>query len=157
MHVFSYLETCRDSHRINIVKNNTSKRFVSDIADFANLVYPNEPIIGALETEEQAIGVFQILQTDVDAYIRQLKPNILKYDVKTPTLGYPSLNFGVSKGMTLERVLIFPNKPLSSFLLDPSKGLKAPDKYYVGVTRARYSLAFVVEKLKPNQYFLKIV
>ncbi|WP_339311702.1 UvrD-helicase domain-containing protein [Paenibacillus sp. FSL M7-0896] len=155
MHVFSYLETCRDSHRINIVKNNTSKRFVSDIADFANLVYPNEPIIGALETEEQAIGVFQILQTDVDAYIRQLKPNILKYDVKTPTLGYPSLNFGVSKGMTLERVLIFPNKPLSSFLLDPSKGLKAPDKYYVGVTRARYSLAFVVEKLKPNQYFFE--
>lgn len=155
MHVFSYLETCRDSHRINIVKNNISKRFVSDIANFANLVYPENPIIGALETEEPAIGVFQILQTDIQAYIQHLKPNVLKYDVKTPTLGYPSLNFGVSKGMTLERVLIFPNKPLYSFLLDPSIQLKAPDKYYVGVTRAKYSLAFVVEKFKPNNFFLE--
>ncbi|MBG9787032.1 UvrD-helicase domain-containing protein [Brevibacillus laterosporus] len=155
MNVFSYLETCRDSHRINIVKNNTSKRFVSDIANFANLVYPEDPIIGALEAEEPSIGVFQILQTDVHAYIQHLKPNILKYDIKTPTLGYPSLNFGVSKGMTLERVLIFPNKPLYSFLLDPSSRLKAPDKYYVGVTRAKYSLAFVVEKLKPNRYFFE--
>ncbi|WP_461479658.1 UvrD-helicase domain-containing protein [Paenibacillus sp. PvR148] len=155
MHVFSYLETCRDSHRINIVKNNTSKRFVSDIAKFANLVYPEDPIIGALETEEPVIGVFQILQTDIHAYIQHFKPNILKYDVKTPTLGYPSLNFGVSKGMTLERVLIFPNKPLYSFLLDPSGRLKAPDKYYVGVTRAKYSLAFVVEQLKPNRYFFE--
>ncbi|URJ43655.3 UvrD-helicase domain-containing protein [Paenibacillus polymyxa] len=155
MYVFSYLETCRDSHRINIVKNNTSKRFVSDIANFANLVYPEEPIIGALEAEEPATGVFQILQTDIHDYIQHLKPSILKYDVKTPTLGYPSLNFGVSKGMTLERVLIFPNKPLSTFLLDPSKGLKAPDKYYVGVTRAKFSLTFVVEKLKPNRYFFE--
>jgi hypothetical protein len=155
MYVFSYLETCRDSHRINIVKNSTSKRFVSDIANFANLVYPEEPIIGALEAEEPATGVFQILQTDIHDYIQHLKPSILKYDVKTPTLGYPSLNFGVSKGMTLERVLIFPNKPLSTFLLDPSKGLKAPDKYYVGVTRAKFSLFFVVEKLKPNRYFFE--
>ncbi|RXT05270.1 hypothetical protein EIZ39_18000 [Ammoniphilus sp. CFH 90114] len=155
MHVFSYLETCRESHHINIIKNNISKRFTSDIANFANLVYPEDPIIGMLEAEEPVNGVFQILQTDVHDYIQHLKPNILRYDVKTTTLGYPSINFGVSKGMTLERVLIFPNKPLSTFLLDPSSRLKAPDKYYVGVTRAKYSLAFVVEKLNPNAYFFE--
>lgn len=155
MHVFSYLETCRESHRINIVKNNTSKRFVSDIANFANLFYPGDQIVGSLEASEPAIGVFQILQSDVHAYIEHLKPNILKYDVKTSTLGYPSLNFGVSKGMTLERVLIFPNKPLYSFLQDLRSRLKAPDKYYVAVTRAKYSLAFVVEELKPNAYFFE--
>ncbi|MGG0815446.1 UvrD-helicase domain-containing protein [Paenibacillus alvei] len=154
VHVFSYLEASRDSHRINIVKNNISKRFISDIANFANLVYPKDPIIGALEAEEPANGVFQILQSNVHEYIQHLKPNILKYDIKTPTLGYPSLNFGVSKGMTLDRVLIFPNKPLYSFLLDPNSQLKAPDKYYVGVTRAKYSLAFVVEEFIPNEdYF----
>jgi len=155
MHAFSYLETCKDTHQINIVKNNTSKRFVSDIANFANLVYPEDPIVGVLETEESAIGVFQILQTDVHAYIEHLKPSILKYDVRTPTLGYPSLNFGVSKGMTLDRVLIFPNKPLYSFLLDPISRLKAPDKYFVGVTRAKYSLAFVVKEFNPNEYFFE--
>lgn len=155
MHVFSYLETCKDTHQINIIKNNTSKRFVADIANFANLVYPEDPIVGVLEAEEPAIGVFQILQADVHAYIEHLKPSILKYDVRTPTLGYPSLNFGVSKGMTLDRVLIFPNKPLYSFLLDPISRLKAPDKYFVGVTRAKYSLAFVVKEFKPNEYFLE--
>ncbi|GKS10883.1 hypothetical protein YDYSY3_18830 [Paenibacillus chitinolyticus] len=155
MHVFSYLETCKDSHRINIIKNNTSKRFISDIANFANLLYPQDPIAGALEAEEPHIGVFQILQTDVHDYIQHIKPNILKYDVKTSTLGYPSLNFGVSKGMTLDRVLIFPNKPLTTFLQDPSNGLKAPDKYFVGVTRAKYSLAFVVDKFITNRYFMK--
>lgn len=155
IHVFSYLEACKDTHQINIVKNNTSKRFVSDIANFANLVYPEDPIVGVLETKESAIGVFQILQTDVYAYIECLKPSILKYDVRTSTLGYPSLNFGVSKGMTLDRVLIFPNKPLYSFLLDPDSRLKAPDKYFVGVTRAKCSLAFVVEELKPNAYFFE--
>lgn len=78
MHVFSYLETCKDTYQINIVKNNTSKRFVSDIANFANLVYPEDPIVGVLEAEEQpAIGVFQILQADVHAYIEHLKPSIL--------------------------------------------------------------------------------
>lgn len=39
-------------------------------------------------------------------------------------------------------------------MLDPNSQLKAPDKYYVGVTRAKYSLAFVVEEFIPNEdYF----
>jgi DNA helicase II / ATP-dependent DNA helicase PcrA len=57
--------------------------------------------------------------------------------------------------MTMDRVLIFPNGPLNKFLLDPSNRLEAPDKYYVGVTRAKYSLAFVVKKLIQNKYFTK--
>jgi len=40
-------------------------------------------------------------------------------------------------------------------LLDPSNQLKAPDRYYVGVTRAKYSLAFVVKKLRQNKHFTK--
>lgn len=154
-HVFSYLETRKESHRINLVKNNTSKRFIPDIANFANLLYPEEPIIGALEAGEPAMGVFQILRSDVEDYIRFMKPNILKYDVGTSTMGYQSLNFGVSKGMTLERVLIFPNKTLTKFLENTDNRLKSPDKYYVGVTRAKFSLAFVVDNFRPNPYFVE--
>jgi DNA helicase-2/ATP-dependent DNA helicase PcrA len=107
--------------------------------------------------DELAMGVFQILQSDVHAYIEHFRPNILKYDVRTPTFWYASLNFGVSKGMTLDRVLIFPNETLYSFLIDSSRQLKAPDKYYVGVTRAKFSLAFVVEELKQSEHFLEDV
>lgn len=155
MHVFGYLETLKDSHQVNFIRNNTSRRFISSIADFANLLYPEEPIVGVLEANEQAMGVYQILQDDVDDYIQLMKPKVLRHDVRTPTMGYPSLNFGVSKGMTLERVLIFPNKILTEFLNNPTKRLKSPDKYFVGVTRAMYSLAFVVENFTPNLYFVE--
>ncbi|NMM55581.1 hypothetical protein [Paenibacillus aquistagni] len=106
-------------------------------------------MVGALEADDPAVGVYQMLISDVQDYIGHMKPNILRYDIRTSTMGYPSLNFGVSKGMTFERVLIFPNKTFISFLVDPSKRFKAPDKYYVGVTRVQYSLSFVVEKFKP--------
>lgn len=155
MYVFSYLETIKESHRIEIIKNNCSMRFIADIAQFANLFYKEDPVISIFEANEPAMGIFQILEDDVHKYIQHFKPHILKYDKNTLTLNYPSLNFGVSKGMTMERVLIFPNGPLNKFLLDPSNLLKAPDKYYVGVTRAKYSIAFVVKKLKQNKYFTK--
>ncbi|MDP4092803.1 MAG: UvrD-helicase domain-containing protein [Bacillota bacterium] len=155
MYVFKYLETIKESHRLNIIKNNTSRRFISDIAQFINLFYLEDPVISIVECNEQAIGVFQITEDNAPKYIQFYSPTILKYDIKTSTLNYPSLNFGVSKGMTLDRVLIFPNGPLTDFLIDPSKKLKAPDRYYVGVTRAKYSLTFVVKKLIENKYFKK--
>ena len=54
------------------------------------------------------------------------------------------MNIGVAKGSTFDRVLIFPTNPMRQFLdEDPSK-LKAPERLYVAVTRARHSVAFVV-------------
>jgi hypothetical protein len=55
------------------------------------------------------------------------------------------MNFGISKGSTFDRVLIFPTTPMRQYLehRDPSK-LKRPESLYVAVTRARYSVAFVV-------------
>lgn len=155
MYVFTYLETIKKSHHIKIIKNNYSRRFIKEIAQFANLLYMENPVISIVEANEPAMGVFQILEDDVHEYIKFFKPHILKYDKKTQTLNYPSLNFGVSKGMTMKRVLIFPNGPLNKFLLDPSIKLKALDKYYVGVTRAKYSLAFVVKSFKKSSYFAK--
>lgn len=155
MYVFNYLETIRDSHRIKIIKSNHTRRFVDDIAKFVNLFYADDPIVSLVRADKPAMGVFQILETNVHDYIKYYKPQILKYDIRTQTLNYPSLNFGVSKGMTTERVLIFPNAPLSKFILDPSIHLKAPEKYYVAATRAKYSLVFVVKKLIPNNYFIK--
>ena len=61
------------------------------------------------------------------------------------TLGLPAMNIGIVKGSTFERVVIFPTRPMKQYLSDgdPSK-LKAPESLYVAVTRARYSVAFVV-------------
>ena len=80
---------------------------------------------------------------------------MLKYDAKTDTKGMVSLNFGECKGMTFDRVLIFPNNPLKNFL---NKGTKfsAPEKYYVAATRPRYSLAIAVDEM-PRKFELEEV
>lgn len=56
-----------------------------------------------------------------------------------------TMNFGLSKGLTFNRVLIYPTKPMLDWLSGKSKDMKdeSLSKFYVAVTRARYSVAFV--------------
>lgn len=56
--------------------------------------------------------------------------------------------------MTFERVLIYPNGPFKDFLLK-GKALKTPQKYYVAATRAKYSIAFVMDILPQKVEWLK--
>ena len=69
---------------------------------------------------------------------------MLRYDKRQSTMGLPAINFGASKGKNYDRVLIFPTKPIRTYLdtKDPSKAGDL-EKFYVAVTRARYSVAFV--------------
>ena len=94
-------------------------------------------------------GVFIISEEDLELYYEYFKPCILKYDIKTVTKGYNSVNFGACKGETYDRVLIFPNKPFLDLLINNVQ-LSSPEKYYVAVTRPRYSLCFVLKHL-PNK------
>ena len=127
---------------INIEKNNCSRRFNKDICEFANSVYPNSNSMCTCMNEVTGHdGVFIIKEKDVDVYYQYFRPTVLKYDVKTITGNYQSLNFGECKGMTFDRVMMYSNGVFDKFL----KGipLTAPSKYYVGVTRPKYSLAII--------------
>ena len=55
-------------------------------------------------------------------------------------------NFGQSKGMTCDRVLIYPTRPMVMWLKDHDIELKPTSRadLYVAVTRARFSVAFLV-------------
>jgi ATP-dependent exoDNAse (exonuclease V) alpha subunit len=63
-------------------------------------------------------------------------------------------NFGKSKGKTVDRVLIYPTKGICEWLADSQKPLNEETraKLYVAITRARYSVAFVV----PDKYARQI-
>jgi len=122
-----------------------SRRFNNDICTFANSIYPNAQNATTCMTETTGHdGVFIIERANVLSYYAYFKPNVLKYDKRIDTCNLHALNFGVCKGMTFERVLIFTNGPLSGFL--SGKKLKSPEKYYVAVTRPRFSLTLVVDK-----------
>lgn len=123
-----------------------SRRFNWDICCFANAVYPvGDAITTIMEEITEHDGVYLIEESDVKAYCEYFCPQVLRFDVRTKIEG-PCLNFGVCKGETFDRVLIFPNGPLNEFILK-GKALDHPEKYYVGVTRPRYSLTFAMKKL----------
>jgi len=151
-YVFDYFEKIKKTHYLDIEKCNCSKRFVQDIAKFANLIYPGNSIVSSFDSTEKNTGVYLISNSDLSIYIRYYNPTILRYDKNIDTLNYPALNFGMSKGMTMDRVLIFPNGPIKKFIVSGA-ALSSPHKYYVAVTRPKYNLAFAVDNVIENDMF----
>jgi hypothetical protein len=135
-----------------IEENMVSRRFNSNICAFANAVYPNTKNITTSMTEITGHdGVFIIESNDAERYFEHFNPAVLKYDRRTDVGGVLSYNYGECKGMTFNRVLLYPTKPLTDFLT--GKALTSQEKYYVAVTRPRYSLAIVVDKLPTSTIF----
>ena len=127
-----------------------SYRCNQTICDFADAIYPHMPRTtshGVGDTGHD--GIFYISPKRVGEYLKEY-PNVtvLRHDKRANTLGIPATNIGVSKGSTFDRVMIFPTKPMVDYLKkrDPAT-LKAPERLYVAVTRARFSVAFVVDEL----------
>lgn len=130
------------------------------IADIGDGFFPFEPKTKSLNQSVTGHdGVFTISKRDVPDYVRRFSPQVLRLDRKTDCGQLPALNFGESKGMTFDRILIFPHVSGSKWLSTGSlKHIeKSAAKMYVGATRARYSLAFVfdgVTRLAGVQGFL---
>jgi len=93
-------------------------------------------------------GVFLINRSDIDKYLSAFSPIQLRDNVRSKVNNnYPVLNFGESKGLSFDRVLIYPTKPFIEWLADNNSEL-APtsrSKFYVALTRARYSVGIVCE------------
>lgn len=139
---------------VEIEKNLASRRFNQDICCFANKLFPaGDPITTIMKNTTGHDGVFLIDQGDEDLYYEQFHPQVLRYDARTKADNYHVVNFGACKGETFDRVMIFPNGPFLDFVIK-NKVLGSPEKYYVGVTRPRYSIAIVMKKLpdKLNGY-----
>jgi DNA helicase-2/ATP-dependent DNA helicase PcrA len=71
----------------------------------------------------------------------------LRYDAKEKRVNtsYEVLNFGISKGKSFDRVLIYPTNLIMDWIKDNNSDLKpnSRSKFYVAVTRARYSVGIV--------------
>jgi hypothetical protein len=148
-------EFCADKQKdgvVTIEENMVSRRFNSSICAFANAVHSNtKNITTSMKETTGHDGVFIIESNDVEQYSEYFNPVVLKYDRRTDVGGVPSYNYGECKGMTFDRVLLYPTNPLTGFLA--GKALTNREKYYVAVTRPRYSLAIVVDKLPTSTVF----
>ena len=118
------------------------------IADLADSFYAADlKTISKNKTVTDHDGLFLVSAQAAAAYLEKYQPQVLRLDRRTQCSGYPAMNFGESKGMTFDRVLIFPHGKgrqwLTSGKYEHVKDSAA--KMYVGITRARHSVAFVFD------------
>lgn len=125
----------------------TNYRSRPGICELSNRLYPDlrKTTSGNNVTTDHD-GVFFVKTTDVDAYLLKYNPIQLRWDVRTAVAqSYTVLNFGLSKGLEFERVLIYPTPPFIEWLKNDKYGLAptARSKFYVGITRAMSSVGIV--------------
>ena len=126
-------------------------RCVQPICDISNRLFPSLPAVqsGQIQRTEHD-GIFLVALHDVDAYLDTFRPVQLRYraDSRHVRAGHPAYNFGLSKGMEFDRVLIFPTEDMLKWLEAHTHGL-APEtraKFYVALTRARFSVGIVTDQ-----------
>lgn len=152
MNYFTFLQT---TGVLKIITSDESRRCNQDICKLANKVNPNEPNMKSINLITTCHdGVFIIKESDIYHYIQAFHPQMLIYDRNSRIEGYQSINFGISKGMTFDRVLIISNGPMLKFL-EANHDLNSNHKYYVAMTRAKYSVCFVVKKIKNYPGFIE--
>lgn len=153
IHLIDFFKELERKGIITLLFNNKTRRFGREICEFSNSICndKNNRIESDKIYKEENQGVYLLDKKDFENYFKIYKPTILKFDAKTK-IDYDSLNFGQCKGMTFDRVAIFPNRKYKEFLQNGTS-LDSPCKYYVSATRARYSIVFVVEKLFENDNF----
>jgi len=129
---------------------NKSHRNNKWICAFASKLYPEHVACEPCDCEDcrkdtpSHLGVFLIKQADVNIYYERYKP-ITKLHYREARL--PDLNYGASKGLGFDRVLIYPTEKIRRFLKsgDLSEIESVRAKFYVAVTRARHSVGIVCD------------
>lgn len=101
--------------------------------------------------------MFLIKQVSVERYMAKFKPTVLRYQLAIE----PEWNYGNCKGLGFDRVLIYPSDPIKKYLRDgllhkivKAKSQNAFDvaKYYVAITRARYSVGIVYDYGREEEF-----
>lgn len=132
-----------------------SHRNNGDICRLSNSIFPlmaksypcNCKECREFQTDHE--GIYYIYESEVSEYLNRYKSIQLIWDSKKLCSPITSFyNYGASKGLTFDRVLIYPTKPIEEWLGDNNSNLKnvTRSKLYVAVTRARRSVTFVVDK-----------
>lgn len=125
----------------------TNHRSIQVICNLADKLFPEfHKTTSGNNTSGDHQGIFLVRKRDVEKYLSTYKPVILR-DSKRTSVSPNGLvmNFGASKGLTFDRVLIYPTKPIMEWLKNNESDM-APisrSKLYVAITRAQYSVAFV--------------
>lgn len=135
--------TLRESHRNHV-----------SICEYAALLYPaNTPGVSCRccnHEEDSHHGIFCIAPDEVPLYADRFEGCAqLRFNKSTSVNeSIQTFNYGQSKGMTFDRTIIYPTNDIRKWIFNRSANLSEQTraKLYVAITRARYSVAFVLDK-----------
>lgn len=129
------------SHRCNQIICKYSSRLFPSLPE-------STPCSCCLQSGIDHQGVFLVKPSHLNKYVQAFNVMQLRWDRKTNVLPNMSvMNFGEAKGETFDRVIIYPTKDMEKWVKDSSTTLSdgARAKFYVALTRARYSATIVMD------------
>ncbi|WP_166787321.1 hypothetical protein [Cryobacterium glucosi] len=145
--VIKWLAQMEKLDLLSLEERNHSWRCGQAICDFADALYPEFADTRSLNVSATGHdGVFLLRKDQIPQYVATYSPQLLVWDRRSEHHGLPRRNMGEVKGMTFPRVLIQPTGPIAKYLSDGSvlvEGARA--KFYVAATRARHSVAIVLD------------
>lgn len=145
----------------------TNRRCIQEICNLSDTVHAGQydkTISDVTKIPDELAhhsGVFIVKRSQVTEYLATFQPHVLRWSSATGNNYLPSsascYTFGTSKGLGFDRVLMVPTEKHMDFFcgnvkaFEKAKTDESQNKLYVAITRARYSLAVVVEdKLAKN-------
>lgn len=127
----------------------TNHRCVEAVCVLSNKLFPDLPktTSGNFKSKEHT-GVFFVKRKDADKYLETFTPVQLRWDKKVKVNDkYLIRTFGQSKGLTFQRVFLYPTEIFTKWIIDNTTEISpiSKAKYYVALTRAEYSVAILYE------------
>lgn len=151
-------------------KNNSmpkNRRCIQEICDLSDTVHSGmydktiSDVTSIPNEFSDHCGIFIVKVSQIDSYLIAFQPKILRWSATTGKKYLPNNvachTFGSCKGLGFDRVLIILSDKHLKFIngdntaFDRDKTEESRNKLYVAITRARYSLAFLVEDKLVNE------
>lgn len=154
--IFEWFQLMERKSLLKIIQKPSTYRSNQVIAIFSDSIF--DPELGYASTVSASTdthphtGLFTVRESDAAAYAQSLEALCLRHSKSVAKhLDLPFVTFGVAKGRTVDHALIFPTKKALEFLAEGTQ-LEggAACSLYIGVTRAKHSVAFISDAPLPN-------
>lgn len=156
---FEHLNGICEIDEVTLCKSHRNEQIICHISSqlFPDFT-PSESCECCNDSHIEHLGIFYVPESKYLNYLEQYKPTQLRWDSRNKKVNtqYPAMNIGSSKGLTLDRVILYPTSQMIEWFKDETKTFEqqTQSKFYVGLTRARYSLGILIAdkelcKVKP--------
>lgn len=145
--------------KIDEVALKKSHRNNRAICEYSSRLYPHfvstDPCLCCRESKWKHEGIFLVKANDVELYTQEYDVIQLRMSVKTDVRpGIMVKSFGESKGLTFDRVLLYPTEDMTRWIEDNKSRLmdSTRARFYVALTRAKHSVGIVMDYEEGRRY-----